>query len=490
MAMHAFAKAYTTMNIQVAYIESQSNPAVKRRGGILLKGAARTERQPVHLLFMIDTSGSMDEAEKLVNVKKSMNFILPFLTEQDQISLVTFDDNAKTHISRQSVTAENKQALEYKIQQMRADGSTNLSAGLLTSESVFAMPQTDSIERKQGLIILTDGHANMGIRDETQLLELVRTQLLAKHPGLSLTTVAYGADHNAELLSKMSIEGGGSYNIVKNLEDVASVFGEILGGLLSVSAQMIEVSFPPEVEVDTVYPKEVLEGGVTRVRIGDLYAEAEQTLLFRSSPEQGPILITGVTLPGFERISMSQEPELLPQGQEPNATLKMADYRVQVGKLLRESRQRSRPSAELIREAEDLKLLLEASSFRENMLIQMMIEDLQNVINISRAPSAYGLEPTITSQMAQHETYLGVARGLRSPTVTVQTSIPRAPRRIRRNQAVTLDPDMVGSAPEGLSEEPPASPPPAPQLSAQTSIFSNDIQRRITTSLRTMSQQP
>ena len=460
------------MNIQVKYIKSEANDSTKRHGGVILKGAARTEQQPVHLLFLIDTSGSMEESSKLVNVKKSMSFILPFLTERDQISLVTFDDDAKTHITMSTVTAENKQALDYKIQQIRTDGSTNLSAGLLTASSIFDLGITS--ERKQGLIILTDGHANVGIRDEAQLLDLVRTQLLQKNPGLSLTTVAYGADHNADLLSKMSIEGGGSYNIVKNLEDVASVFGEILGGLLSISAQMVEVHFPPDVEVNTMYPKEVLEGGVTRVRIGDLYAEAEQVVLFKSSPEQGPIRVTGVALPSFDRIDERRQPEVLTSGAEPDQTLKLADYRNQVGKLLKDSRLATRPIHEIIREAQDLKMLLEGSSFRENMLIQMMIEDLTDIISM---PPHFGA--TLTSQMAQHETYLGVARGLRSPT-----SIQSAPRR-RRRVGVAAE----SAIPYDSDPDIPHAPPP-PGLAAQTSIFSNAVQRNITQSLRTMSQQP
>ncbi len=487
------------MNVQIKYIEAQANSNIKRRGGVILKGAARTERQPVHLLFLIDTSGSMEDQNKLVNVKKSMSFILPLLTERDQISLVTFDDAAKTHLTRNAVNGENKQALEYKIQQIRTDGSTNLSAGLLTAGGIFEQGLAEAAERKQGIIVLTDGHANMGIRDEAQLLELVRTQLLTKNPGLSLTTVAYGEDHNADLLSKMSIEGGGSYNIVKNLEDVASVFGEILGGLLSISAQMVEVSFPPEVEVETVYPKEVLEGGVTCVRIGDLYAEAEQTVLFKSSPDQGPIRVTGVALPGFDRVDIRQQPELLAQDAEPDATLKMADYRNQVSKLLKDSRLSARPRAEIAREAQDLKMLLETSSFHENMLVQMMIEDLNNIIQISTAaPSHYGLAPTVTSHMAQHETYLGVARGLRSPTNTISaSSAPAAPRRARRSRGVgaaaapSMAPDFEevhAAAPP--YEEDPALTPVAPVLSAQTSIFSNDVQRHITNTLRTMSQQP
>lgn len=455
------------MDVRAKYIETQSNPAVLRRGGLVLKGRARPERQPVHLYFLIDTSGSMHIENKLANVQRSMNFILPFLTAEDQLSLGTFNSDAKSHLVRNSVSTT--QAIEYTIQQLTADGNTNLSAGLLMAAPVFEQVQSDGLERKQGLILLTDGHANMGAHDESTLLRIVKS-MLEKTPSLSITTVGYGEDHNADLLSKMSIEGGGSYNIVKNLEDVASVFGEILGGLLSVSAQIIEVFLPPNAECTTVYPIETLEGGVQKVRIGDLYSEAEQTLLFKSAPDQGPIRITAVALPSLERLDIQVVPDLLEEGELPDATLQLAEYRQQVSRILKFARSMPRITEEIRREANDLLLLLEASAYRENLLVKMMMEDLR-FIATEQVPQAQ------VSMLTQHETYLGVARGLRSPTM--------AYGRIRRARG------GVGTGAGGPFSQAPGDPAEEEEPSQeQTSVFSNNVQRSITHNLRTMSQQP
>jgi len=459
-----------TMDARAKYIETQSNPAVQRRGGLVLKGRVRSERQPVHLYFLIDTSGSMHIENKLANVQRSINFILPFLTPQDQLSLGTFHTEAKSHLVRKPVSTDTKQAIEYTIQQLAAEGNTNLSAGLLMTEPIFEEAQTDGIERKQGLILLTDGHANMGAHDEPTLLRIVKS-MLEKAPSLSITTVGYGEDHNADLLSKMSIEGGGSYNIVKNLEDVASVFGEILGGLLSVSAQMIEVYLPPDVECSTVYPIEVLEGGVKKVRIGDLYSEAEQTLLFRSSPEQGPIRITAVAMPSLERLNIHVVPELLEEGEIPDETLQLAEYRQQVSRILKFARSMPHLPQEIRREATDLLLLLEAGSFSENLLVKMMVEDLKFIT--TEQPSY--VNPV--SILTQHETYLGVARGLRSPTMAHGRV-----RRMRGGRGTGAGgPDSQGPGDPDVDEEP---------TQEQTSVFSNMVQRSITNNLRTMSMQP
>ena len=457
------------METTLEFIEYQADATIPRRGGIILKGKARSERQAVSLLFLIDTSGSMESEHKLENVIKSMNFILPFLTERDQISLVTFDDTAKLYLSNVSVTSNEKSALEYKMSQIHSDGSTNMSAGLIQASSVFDSPATDTIERKKGLIMLTDGHANIGVVEPPLLVNLIKN-IISKNPGLSITTVGYGDDHNADLLSKMAIEGGGSYNIVKNLEDVASVFGEILGGLLSVSAQMIEVILPAGAKTDTLFSKEVLSDGTTKVRIGDLYAESEQTLLFDSCPNLGAVQIKGVGLPDFNPIEISQVPTILLQGSEPNPTLQMAEYRQQVSNLLRETRtghitQASKDKAKVLKE------LLEAERYKTDPLAKMMIEDLTHILDFVEHPQR--MDNHLTSALTQHETYLGVARGLRSPSHQIN----------RQHRVRHYTPGFSNAT----TDEDQTVPAQAPDLQATTSIFSNAVQRHITNVLRTMS---
>lgn len=476
------------MDIQVKYIESNTNPSALRKGGIYLKGQARQERQPIHLLFLIDTSGSMDEENRLKNVKRSMNFILPFMTPNDLISLVTFSDDAKTHITRSPITDENKRALEYKVSKIRTEGNTNLSAGLLMASTIFEQElqnTSDSIQRKQGLVLLTDGHANAGVRDEGTLLDIVKNQL-TRFPGLSMTVVAYGENHNAALMSKIGIHGGGSYNIVNNLEDVASVFGEILGGLMSCSAQMIDVYLPPGAECDTIYSKEVQEGGIIKIRIGDLYAEAEQTIIFKSSPDQGPIRISGIAMPSLAPINEICEPQLLVEGSEPDSVLKMADYRQQVSLLLSELRGTFAISQQMRERANALKTLLENSSFRQDPLVLLMIDDLKTITDTLPGPGI-GLQATMTS-ITQHATYFGVSRGLRTPS-HARGGMQQAPS-IRRQNARTARSASFDSTMEEEPRSPDLSSAPGPALAATESVFSNPVQRMITQTLRSMTQQP
>lgn len=457
------------------YIEHQDDATKSRKGGLLLRGATRTERQPIHLLFVLDTSGSMEENDKLIHVKRSISFLLPYLTSADQLSLVTFSGQATTHLTCTPVTPENKCAIEYKIAQIEPQESTNLAGGLLAVTPILqtaAAAAAEQPSRKQGVIVLTDGYVNDGIRDEPTLLELVKSRL-QMFPGLSISCIAYGQQHNADLLSKIAIEGGGSYNIVQNLEDVASVFGEILGGLLSISAQMVTVTLPPGTTSDAPFPKETMPDGSTVIRIGDMYAESEQVILFESVPSAAALRVTGVTLPTFAPFQDEQFPESLPAAAVPEPAFVLAEIRQEVGRLLKQFRTPTHNPTDLTTQATALRTRIASSSFHETPLAAMMMEDLNLILQ-----GAAAARHELASQTIQHETYLSVARGLRTPSrPTGHTGVPpRLPHRAMGARCIRPEDEEA----DEVSENP----------SATFSMFSNTVQRNLTSALRTVSQQP
>lgn len=472
------------MDSSSTYTQIQDDATVPRNGGIILKGQTRNERQPVHMMLLVDTSGSMESEDKLSSVKRSIQLMLSLLSPEDRLSLVTFSDDSKTFLNRATPTPEEQQAILYRIQNLRADGSTNMSAGLLEVRGLVEPPSSG---RKQGLLLLTDGHANIGVHTEQGLIEILQ-RIQSESPGLSLTTVAYGVDHNAEMLTNMAKAGGGAYNVVTNLEDVATVFGDILGGLVSVSAQKVEVQLPPGAEVMTSYRSVKDSAGITTVYVGDLYADAEVTILFKSAPSQGPIRIKGTDMTTLNPMDAILEPTLLRNTHDIPVALIMADYRQKVVAFLAQMRVGTARGLlrgeDMIRtDAQTLQQQIQDDDrIRTHPLQPILLEDIQKALELFQRGSITQNE---TIEMAQHSAYLGMGRGLRSIT----THVPQAPARggrIRRQMAVgSLGPEdpVVGSRPP--------TPPMAPALApTMTSPFANRYQTQIATVMRTMSSQP
>ena len=94
------------------YTQIQDDTTIKRHGGIILKGKTRNERQPVHLMLVVDTSGSMEMENKLSSVKRSIHLMLELLSPDDRLSLVTFADDSKTFLNRVTPTPEERQAIQ------------------------------------------------------------------------------------------------------------------------------------------------------------------------------------------------------------------------------------------------------------------------------------------------------------------------------------------------------------------------------------------
>jgi Mg-chelatase subunit ChlD len=467
------------MDISSFYTQIQEDAATTRSGGLILKGRTRNTRQPIHMILAVDTSGSMELEDKLPSVKKSIQLMLSFLSPEDRLSLVTFSDESKTFLSRVIPTPEERQAIQYRISNLKADGSTNMSAGLLEARGLVEPPSSG---RKQGLILLTDGHANIGVHSEEGLLEILK-RIQTESSGLSLTTVAYGVDHNSEMLTNMAKAGGGAYNVVSNLEDVATVFGDILGGLISVSAQKVELQLPPGATAYTSYRTETDPAGMTTVYVGDLYADAEITVLFKASPNQGPIRIKGTDMTTLDPIDVISTPLLLTDINAIPISLIMAEYRQKTITLLTTIRKTNGSIAGFQPQVEALiKQIQDDDRIRDHPLKPMLLEDLDQANTLARR--GY-LTQTETVEMAQHTTYLGISKGLRSIT----SHVPPAPHRVR---GAGLQRQMAVNSLQYPDEElRSASPPPAlPSRGAVTSPFANRMQTQIASVMRTMSQQP
>lgn len=240
---------------------------------IHLKAPESESRVPIHLCCVIDTSGSMDDDDKLENVKRSLHYLLNFLGEKDRISVITFSTTAKTILSKMCCSLIEKENLRARIAAIHLEFSTNLSAALVETRNVLL---TDSSGIKQGILLLTDGMANDGVKEPAEIVAMTK-KLLEDYHGTSLSCVGYGTDHNAELLQSMATEGGGSYSIVNTLEDVATVFGNVLGGLISCSFQQVRILLPRQTEIKSRYATNHLDE--LEIMVGDLSAGMEAVIL-------------------------------------------------------------------------------------------------------------------------------------------------------------------------------------------------------------------
>jgi hypothetical protein len=440
---------------------------------IRLKAPDSSQRIPTHFILLLDVSESMSDDNKLSNVKRCAEIVLQILTDQDRISLITFGENAKLHLNRVVADETHKVSIRSVIQGLVCDGCTNLSAGL-----GYVREVCEGEQMKTGLLLLTDGHANRGVSSP----ESLRTIFKRLHDDisiLSLNCIAYGSDHNAELLRGVAEDSQGTYVIVNTIEDTAMAFGDTLGGLLSCAFQNVAISIPLHTNVHGPYT--IVEN---KIVIGDIYSGTSPLLLVDISAGQlknntSCLTIKGIKLPEFTPLTFNPIIEYESERQLDVETTRLRYKCTSILKDLKDWISLSLfAKSEMTERITNFENLLQDSFFSGNILIEL----LKNEVTVMRETlgrlTTGFLDNTDSAVMSQHITSLGLARGF---------STPMAPQRRRANQnystLITHDYDE-----DTETEENPTITN-SGEVTRTASIFQNSVQMQISELLVTASRQ-
>ena len=199
-----------------------------------------TKRQPVCVIPVLDVSGSMEGA-KLHYAKQSILKLVDHLAPGDFCGVVLFSSEVETLAAPAEMVPGQKEALRAAIGRIEMNGNTNMGGGLLAGldhARVTRLPAGMPVR----VILFTDGLANAG---PAKTGEQLKALLAANLGEATVSAFGYGDDADQELLQELSNLGKGNYAYVRSPEDALTAFARELGGLLSTSAQKIELRITP-----------------------------------------------------------------------------------------------------------------------------------------------------------------------------------------------------------------------------------------------------
>jgi Ca-activated chloride channel family protein len=167
------------------------------------RDVAETERKPLRLTFVVDTSGSMKKENRMELVKHSLRLLLTKLDANDSIALVAFSQEARLILPMTS--AGQKGVIESAIHPLAPDGGTNAEAGLKMGYEV-ALAGHHALATNR-VVLLSDGVANIGQVDQDRINQDVTHH---RSKGIYLNTVGVGmGNHNDVFLEQLANKGDG-----------------------------------------------------------------------------------------------------------------------------------------------------------------------------------------------------------------------------------------------------------------------------------------
>ena len=212
------------------------------RVGVQGKEVSRDERKPVHLVFLVDVSGSMSSADKLGYARKSLHMLVDGLREDDTVGLCTYAGRVARVL--EPTSAGNKRAIHDAIEGLKSGGSTAMSSGIDIAYDM-AMEQFRPGHENR-VVILSDGDANVGRTSWDDMLAQIKGHA---DKGVTLSTIGFGmGNYQDTLMEQLANNGDGNNFYIDSQEQAQRVFVEELGGTMVTIARdvKIQVEFNPE----------------------------------------------------------------------------------------------------------------------------------------------------------------------------------------------------------------------------------------------------
>lgn len=211
------------------------------RIGLQGKEVSQAQRPAANLVFLMDVSGSMADANKLSLATDALSLLVDQMGAEDRIAVVVYAGNSG--LALPSTTANNKETIKHALKNLRAGGSTNGGSGITLA---YDVAQRHFVERGINRVILcTDGDFNVGVSSQGELTRLIEEKAKS---GVFFSAVGFGrGNYRDDMMETLSNRGNGNYAYVDREAEARKVFIEdMLGTLLTIAKDVkIQVEFNP-----------------------------------------------------------------------------------------------------------------------------------------------------------------------------------------------------------------------------------------------------
>ncbi len=243
-----------------------------------------------NLVFLIDTSGSMNQPDKLPLLKNAFHLLVDRLSENDTVSIVAYAGSAGTVL--EPTKGSEKDKIRAALDRLEAGGSTAGEAGL---RQAYRLAEQSFVEGGVNRVMLaTDGDFNVGQTSDEDLERLIVSR---RDSGVFLSVFGFGqGNYNDQMMQAIAQNGNGTAAYIDTLAEAEKTLVQEASSTLFPIAKdvKIQVEFNP----DTVseyrligYETRALnreDFNNDRVDAGDIGSGHSVTAIYEITPRGSP----------------------------------------------------------------------------------------------------------------------------------------------------------------------------------------------------------
>lgn len=211
------------------------------RIGLKAKTIATDKLPASNLVFLIDVSGSMYDANKLPLVQSSLKMLVNQLRPQDRVAIVVYAGAAGVVLP--ATTGDKKTTINNAIDNLQAGGSTAGGAGI---KLAYKIAQENFMKGGNNRVMLaTDGDFNVGASSDDDMEKLIEKE---RESGISLSVLGFGmGNYKDSKMETLADKGNGNYAYIDNITEARKTLISEFGGTLFTIAKdvKLQVEFNP-----------------------------------------------------------------------------------------------------------------------------------------------------------------------------------------------------------------------------------------------------
>ena len=197
-------------------------------------------RKAANLVFLVDTSGSMDEPDKLPLLQRALGLLVNTMSANDTVSIVAYAGSAGVVL--EPTKATNRAKILSALNNLSAGGSTAGAEGI---ELAYQLAEQHKGDGNNRVILATDGDFNVGISDPEALKSFIKGK---RASGIGLSVLGFGEGNlDDQTMQALAQNGDGNASYIDSLSEAQKVLVKEAGSTLDTIAKdvKIQIEFNP-----------------------------------------------------------------------------------------------------------------------------------------------------------------------------------------------------------------------------------------------------